>query len=102
VKLVERCAREEPLKWDPKRYHDDYEEQLRRVIKAKAKGKTIERPEPEESSEVLDLMEALRASIEGKSRAKKSTKLAPRARTARKSRAPRKATKKRAASRRSA
>ena len=30
--------------WDPKRYHDDYEEQVRRCIKAKAKGKAIEAP----------------------------------------------------------
>lgn len=100
LQIVDSMERE----WDPKRYHDDYEEQLRRVIKAKAKGKTIEAPEPEESAKVLDLMEALRASIEGKPRAKKA---APRARTAAKSTKrsaarPRKATKKRTASRRSA
>jgi DNA end-binding protein Ku len=75
LQIVDSMARE----WDPKRYHDDYEEQLRSVIKAKAKGKTIAAPEPEESAEVLDLMEALRASIEGKSRGKKP---APRARRA--------------------
>ena len=50
--------------WDPKRYHDDYEEQLREVIKAKAKGKTIAPAEPKKSAEVVDLMEALRASLE--------------------------------------
>jgi DNA end-binding protein Ku len=100
LQIVDSMERE----WDPKRYHDDYEEQLRRVITAKAKGKTIEAPEPEESAQVLDLMEALRASIEGKPRAKKA---APRVRTAAKSSKrsaarPRKATKKRPASRRSA
>jgi DNA end-binding protein Ku len=100
LQIVDSMERE----WDPKRYHDDYEEQLRRVIKAKAKGKTIEAPAPEESAKVLDLMEALRASIEGKPRAKKA---APRARTAAKSAKrsaarPRKAPKKRTAGRRSA
>jgi DNA end-binding protein Ku len=79
--IVDSMARE----WDPKRYHDDYEEQLRRVIKAKARGKTVERPEPEESAEVLDLMDALRASIERKPRAKKTKKSASRAPTATKS-----------------
>ena len=99
LQIVDSLARE----WDPKRYHDDYEEQLRAVIKAKAKGKTVEAPEPEEAAEVLDLMEALRASIEGKSRRKKS---APRARTATKTTKTRArrgtATKKRTATRRSA
>ena len=83
LQIVDSMERE----WDPKRYHDDYEEQLRRVIKAKAKGKTIEAPEPEESAKVLDLMEALRASIEGKPRAKKAAP-APARRRSRPSGAP--------------
>ena len=65
--IVDSLARD----WDPKRYHDDYEEQLRDVIKAKSKGKEIEAPEPEESAEVLDLMEALRASLENGKRGTK-------------------------------
>jgi DNA end-binding protein Ku len=56
-----------PSEWNPARYHDDYEEQLRDIIKAKAKGKTIEVEQPEESAQVIDLMDALRASLEGKS-----------------------------------
>jgi DNA end-binding protein Ku len=97
--IVDSMARE----WDPKRYHDDYEEQLRRVIKAKAKGKTIDTPEPEESAEVLDLMEALRASIDRKSRAKKPASRSRTAKKASKSGArPRTSTNKAAASRRSA
>jgi DNA end-binding protein Ku len=65
--IVDSLARE----WDPKRYHDDYEEGLRKIIAAKSKGKTIERIEPEPSAEVLDLMDALRASLDrGASRRK--------------------------------
>jgi DNA end-binding protein Ku len=63
--------------WDPKRYHDDYEEQVRALIRAKSKGQTVEVPEAEEPGKVLDLMEALRASLEsGKRRkpVKKTTK----------------------------
>lgn len=54
--------------WDPKRYKDDYESQVQRLLKAKAKGKEIEAPQPEESATVLDLTEALRASLESRGR----------------------------------
>jgi DNA end-binding protein Ku len=72
--------------WDPKRYHDDYEEQLRAIIKAKSKGETIEAPETEAAAPVLDLMEALRASLDepGARRTKRRPKQATRAKPARK------------------
>ena len=52
--------------WDPTRYHDTYTEQLRDLIAAKAKGKdvTVEAEEEEPSAKVIDLMDALRASVE--------------------------------------
>lgn len=51
--------------WDPKRYHDTYQEQLRDVIKAKQKGKTVEiEEEPDETGNVVDLMAALEASLD--------------------------------------
>jgi DNA end-binding protein Ku len=56
--------------WNPKRYHDDYEEQLRAVIRAKSRGKTVEAPAEPEPAKVLDLMEALEASLQSKPRAK--------------------------------
>jgi DNA end-binding protein Ku len=75
AQIVDALANE----WDPKRYHDDYEEHLRGIIKAKKKGEVVEaEPEPE-SAKVLDLMEALRASLDQKpgrrgSGAKRATK----------------------------
>jgi DNA end-binding protein Ku len=61
--------------WDPTRYHDDYEEQLRAIIKAKSKGKTIEAEPQEQTAQVIDLMDALRASLDRKpSRARRSAK----------------------------
>jgi DNA end-binding protein Ku len=74
--------------WDPARYHDDYEEQLRAIIKAKAKGKTIEVEQPEPGAQVVDLMEALRASLERKGArtrrpGRKTTKQAEKKKTAR-------------------
>ena len=60
--------------WDPKRYHDTYQEQLRDVINAKQKGKTLEvEEEPEEESNVVDLMAALEASLDRRKGRKRST-----------------------------
>jgi DNA end-binding protein Ku len=65
--------------WKPERYHDTYAEELRRLIKAKDKGKAVvEEDGPAESSaEVLDLMEALHASVKKAKGRRKS----PRTRT---------------------
>jgi len=51
--------------WDPARYADTYTDELRDLIEAKAKGKevTVE-PDIEPEAKVLDLMEALQASVE--------------------------------------
>ena len=55
--------------WDPKRYHDTYQEQLRDVIKAKQRGKTITvEEEPEDEGKVVDLMAALEASLDRRKR----------------------------------
>lgn len=74
--------------WDPKGYHDDYEEQVRALLKAKAKGNQIKAPEPEESAQVLDLTEALRASLEsgGRTSPRKTARKAPRQATQRSTR----------------
>ncbi|WEG07469.1 Ku protein [Microbacterium horticulturae] len=57
--------------FDPEAFHDDYQEELRTLIDAKReKGETIDtaetfgEAEQEEGGEVIDLMEALRASVE--------------------------------------
>ena len=72
--LVENLASE----WDPEKYADDYQQNLMRVIKAKLKGKepdliVDERPR---DSNVIDLMERLRQSLNqsGGRGAKKSTR----------------------------
>jgi DNA end-binding protein Ku len=71
--------------WDAASYHDDYEEQLRAIIKAKAKGKTVDIGPSEPTAQVVDLMDALRASLErkgaGKSTGARSRRSAPKKRT---------------------
>ena len=53
--------------FDPSKFKDEYELALRKLVKRKASGKTIEAPaEKEDQSNVLDLMEALQQSVKGK------------------------------------
>jgi DNA end-binding protein Ku len=49
----------------PEKFKDRYEEALKDLIKRKSHGEKIERPEKTEPSNVVDLMEALRASVKG-------------------------------------
>jgi DNA end-binding protein Ku len=70
--LVENLS--EPF--EPERYHDRYREELLQLIRAKAKGKELPEPEEAEEGEVVDLMEALRASVERTQKGKRK----PRAR----------------------
>jgi DNA end-binding protein Ku len=51
--------------WDPSRYEDEYEKRLKKIIREKSKGKTIEIPEEEEKepSPIPDLMAALEESL---------------------------------------
>jgi DNA end-binding protein Ku len=48
----------------PERYNDDYRKELLALIRAKAKGKELPEPKEEEGGEVVDLMAALRESVE--------------------------------------
>ena len=60
--LVESLAEEQ---FDPGRYHDDYHEALMRVVEAKASGEAVvEAPEAEAETKVMDLMDALKASVD--------------------------------------
>jgi DNA end-binding protein Ku len=50
--------------FDPSKYKDEYQEKLRELIESKISGKEIVAAEPESAGKVIDLMEALRASVE--------------------------------------
>src|ERR1044071_4201130 len=54
-----------------KDYKDEYQEGLRQIIEAKVAGQEIVAPEVEEAPEVVDLMEALRRSLDAVSSDKK-------------------------------
>ena len=54
--------------WSPEKYTDDYRQNLMRIIEARKKGKEarLEAAEEERGGNVVDLMERLRASLEGR------------------------------------
>lgn len=62
--LVESMANE----FNPDRYHDAYQEELRELVAAKAEGEELPEAAPKATEEVSDLLAALEASIEGKGR----------------------------------
>ncbi len=69
--------------FDPSRYQDDYHEALMKVVNAKIEGEeVVAAPEPEAAPKVMDLMEALKASVEAakKQRADKAPAKKPAAR----------------------
>lgn len=64
IELAAHILESKSSKFDPKKFKDKYETALRALVKRKAAGRTIERPEPKhEEDNVVDLMDALRQSL---------------------------------------
>jgi DNA end-binding protein Ku len=84
---------------DLKEYKDEYKEGLRAIIDAKIAGEEIVAPEVQEPAKVVDLMEALRKSLNTVSQDKKKPAKAALAAAKPKAKAPRAASMKKVASR---
>ena len=65
--------------FDPKKYDDTYRKELLGLIRAKAKGAKLPEPAEEEEAEVVDLMAALRESVEETTKGRKRKKPARKA-----------------------
>jgi DNA end-binding protein Ku len=68
-------------KFDPEKYDDSYRKELLKLIRAKAKGKDLPEPKEADEGEVVDLMAALRESVDRtkkQGRKKKTTRKAAR------------------------
>jgi DNA end-binding protein Ku len=50
--------------FEPKKFEDQYEDALKELIRKKQSGQPIERPERREPAKVINLMDALRRSVE--------------------------------------
>lgn len=73
VAIAEKIMAQKEAAFDPQTFEDHYEDALRALIRDKQKGREIVHPEePSAPMNVQDLMQALRASLEGKSAAPKS------------------------------
>jgi DNA end-binding protein Ku len=72
--------------FEPKKYRDTYTAELRKLIKKKAAGETIEPSKPPEpvGANVTDLMAALQASLENKGASKRSAGRSTRSRARKK------------------
>ena len=57
--LIENLTAE----WNPEEFHDQYREALLQIVEAKINGQEIEAVAPEPTAKVVDLMEALKASV---------------------------------------
>jgi DNA end-binding protein Ku len=64
VELAKSLVENLSAKFDPKKYDDTYRKELLQLLRAKAKGKNLPEPEQEPEGEVVDLMAALRESVE--------------------------------------
>ena len=73
VKLARQVIGNFETGGDLTQYKDDYQEELRRIIDAKIEGKEVVAQEQEEAPKVVNLMEALRQSLERVSTSKKRT-----------------------------
>jgi DNA end-binding protein Ku len=80
--------------WNPDEFSDAYRDALLQIVEAKLNGQEIEVVEAEPAAKVVDLMEALKASVAA---AKKDTEPAPKKAAAKKTSAKKPAAQKSAA-----
>lgn len=72
VELAGHILNKMSAHFDPSKFKDEYETALKALVRRKASGKTIKMPEPEEKPDnVVNLMDALKASLKGKPAAKR-------------------------------
>jgi Ku protein len=72
VNLAKHILKTKPGHFNPDKFKDRYENALKKLVKRKAAGKKIEVAKPErKKNNVIDLMEALRNSVNGKKAALK-------------------------------
>jgi Ku protein len=64
VELAGHILASKETRFDPRKFKDDYEAALKKLVARKAKGQTIEAPEPEKPADnVINLMDALKQSL---------------------------------------
>src|SRR5260370_40691565 len=69
ISLIENLSN----RFDPQRYHDEYQAGLKKLIDAKVAGAPLPAPPSERREKIVDLMAALRASVEATRQKRSST-----------------------------
>ena len=80
VKLAEQLVASLSQDFKPEQFHDKFQENLKALIEAKQKGKTIVAERKPAPARVIDMMDALKKSLataEAQQKQKKPTKLRP-------------------------
>jgi DNA end-binding protein Ku len=73
------CAVTKKIPPEPEKFEDQYEDALKELLKKKQSGQKIEAPRDREPSKVVNLMDALRRSVETERAGGERRKPAPRA-----------------------
>jgi DNA end-binding protein Ku len=77
LQIIDQIASDE---FDPAAYHDEVQERIEKVIEKKVEGKEVSlAPAAEPKAQIIDLMEALKASVAGKAAGAPKPKAARRA-----------------------
>jgi DNA end-binding protein Ku len=74
IELAAHILKTKAGHFDPSHFKDKYETALRALVRRKAAGKTIEGPREEVTSNVINLMDALRQSVKGRASTSRSPK----------------------------
>ena len=77
--LAKHIVDSKKAEWKPERFEDQYEDALKELLKKKQSGQKIEAPREREPSKVINLMDALRRSVETERGGGERRKPAPRA-----------------------
>jgi Ku protein len=79
IELASHILDSKAAHFDPSKFKDEYENALKTLVKRKAAGKPVKAVEREERPDnVINLMDALRQSLKGKTSAKRASHASPR------------------------
>lgn len=74
LKMAEQLIESMDKPFDPEQYKDEFQEKLQDLVDQKISGKTVKKAKAENPGKVIDLMEALKASVEQNSKGKAKSK----------------------------
>lgn len=79
--MAEQLIKNMEEKFAPEKYKDEFQEKLKALIADKIAGKEVSTPKDEKPGKIIDLMEALKASVKSSNGKKPAAQKSPRSRT---------------------